>query len=256
MAQAALEFEMSRLTRSLAVAAIIAGVAGATAADAHAIWFAQRARQLAFIYGVGADDLDSLLRLPQVTSVGGYDEHYQPIPTKLRPAGPMVFVDSDGAPAVITAVMFNGIWSKTPDGEWVKKGRDEVPNAVISEKNFKYAVHIARPLTAPLPALPGQVLEIAPVSAKLPEKMGEPMTLRVLFQGKPIAGARVLTDLVNDPDAAPLKTGADGTVTIKVRNQGLNVVNAVYDGPTDEPTKTTKIEHEATLSFVLQHAPE
>jgi uncharacterized GH25 family protein len=152
--------------------------------------------------------------------------------------------------------MFNGVWSKTPDGEWIKKGRDEVPNAIISEKNFKYTVHIARPLSAPLPALPDQVLEIAPVLAKLPEKMGEPMTLRVLYHGKPVAGARVLSDMVNDPDAKPLKTGPDGTVVINVRNQGLNVVNAVYDGPTDDPVKATKIEHEATLSFVLQHAPE
>ena len=249
---------MRRLSKSLAAAAVVAGLAAGTApsAQAHAIWFAQRAKQLAFVYGVGADDLDPLLRLPQVTAVAGYDDRFQPIPTRLRAAGPMVFVDSDGAPAVVTAVMFNGIWSKTPDGEWVKKGRDEVPNAVISEKNFKYTVHIARALSAPLPALPGQVLEIVPVSATLPAKMGEPMTLRVLFQGKPIAGARVLRDMVNDPDAKPLLTGPDGTVTITVRNQGLNVVNAVYDGPTDEPAKTTKIEHEATLSFVLPHAPE
>ncbi|MBJ7375941.1 MAG: DUF4198 domain-containing protein, partial [Sphingobium sp.] len=29
-------------------------------ASAHGIWFAQRARQLALIYGVGADDLDAV----------------------------------------------------------------------------------------------------------------------------------------------------------------------------------------------------
>lgn len=247
---------MRRALKSLAVAAVVAGVGAGSTAQAHAIWFAQRAKQLAFVYGIGADDLDPVLRLPQVTSVAGYDAQFKPIPTKLRQSGPMVFVDSEGAPAVVTGVMFNGVWSKTPDGEWIKKGRDEVPNAIISEKNFKYTVHIARPLSAPLPALPDQVLEIAPVSAKLPEKMGEPMTLRVLFHGKPVAGARVLTDMVNDPDAKPQKTGPDGVVVIHVRNQGLNVVNAVYDGPTDDPAKASKIEHEATLSFVLQHAPE
>ncbi len=153
-------------------------------------------------------------------------------------------------------MLFNGIWCKTPDGEWIKKGKDEVPNCVIAEKNFKYAVHLVGPLSSPLPALPDQILEIAPVDAALPAKMGEPLTLRVLFQGKPVAGARVLADMVNDPDATPVLTGADGTVTIKVRNQGLNVVNAVFNGPSDEPTKANHIEHEATLSFVLQHAPE
>lgn len=82
------------------------------------------------------------------------------------------------------------------------------------------------------------------------------MKVRVLFQGKPVAGARVIADLVNDPDAERIITGADGIATIKVRNQGLNVVNAVYDGPSDEPAKASKMEHEATLTFVLQHAPE
>ena len=43
---------------------------------------------------------------------------------------------------------------------------------------------------------------------------------------------------------------------VGLRNQGLNVITAIYDGPSDEPTKATKMEHLATLSFVLPHAPE
>lgn len=43
---------------------------------------------------------------------------------------------------------------------------------------------------------------------------------------------------------------------LPVRNQGLNVFGALYDGPPDEPTRIDKIEHFATLSFVLPHLPE
>jgi uncharacterized GH25 family protein len=247
---------MKTFSKAFGAAIVATAVAlSATTADAHAIWFAQRSKQLAFIYGVGADDLDSVKRLPLVRSVAGYDAQYKPVATTLRVAGPMVMVDSESPATVVTAVMFNGIWSKTPDGEWLKKGKDEVPNAVISEKNFKYAVYLAGPLSAPMPAFPDQVVQIIPVDA-LPEKMGEPLKLKILFNGKPVAGARVIADLVNDPDAPRLITGADGVVTIKVRNQGINVVNATYDGPSDEPTKASKMEHEATLTFVLQHAPE
>jgi nickel transport protein len=247
---------MNKLSKSLAVVAVVAGMAVSSTAGAHAIWFAQRAKQLAFIYGVGADDLDSVKRLPLVNSVAGYDAQYKPVPTKLRVDGPMVMVDSDAPLTVVTAVMPYGVWSKQPDGEWVKKGRDEVPNALMSTKNFKYAVRIEGPLSKPLPAFPDQTLQIQPVLAQLPAKMGSPMKLRVLLHGKPVAGAKVLADMVNDPDGVPLKTGPDGTVVIKVRNQGLNIVNAVYQGPSDEPAKAQRIEHEATLSFVLQHAPE
>lgn len=241
---------------AIVTAILTASVIVTSTAHAHGIWFAQRAKQLALIYGVGADDLDSVKRLPLIESVSGYDAQWRPVPATLRVAGPLLLVDSDSAPVAVSAVLQNGTWSKTPDGEWVKKGRDEVPDAKISEKTVKYAVHIVGPLSAPLPPLPTQTLQIVPVDATLPEMLGQPLKLRVLFQGKPVAGARVLTDFVNDPDGQPIKSAADGSVTIKVRNQGLNVVTAIFDGPADDPKKVDKIEHLATLSFVLPHAPE
>jgi uncharacterized GH25 family protein len=240
---------------ALAAATLTAGLLTTFTVDAHGIWFAQRATQLALIYGVGADDLDSVKRLPLIRTVWGYDASLQPVKTSLRVAGPLLLVDSEAAPVVVAAVLDNGTWSRTPEGEWLKKGRDEVKNATVSEKTIKYAVHIGGPLSGALPPLEGQTLQILPVGA-VPALLGQPLKLRVLFQGKPVANARVLSDFVNDPDGTPVKSGADGTVTIKVRNQGLNVVTAILDGPADDPSKIDKIEHLATLSFVLPHAPE
>jgi hypothetical protein len=234
----------------------ILGVLAQSVAAAHGIWFAQRATQTALIYGVGADDLDMVKRQGLVTRIDGFDEELQPVPTQLRVAGPLLLVESEAAPAVVSAVMFNGIWSRLPDGKWVKKGRDEVPEATISEKNTKYAVYLRGELSGALQPLPGQRLQILPLAEKLPALLDQPLQLRVLFDGKPMAGVRILRDYVNDPDAEPLTTGADGTVTIKVRNQGLNVVAAIYDGPSDEPKKADKMEHLATLAFVLPHKPE
>lgn len=224
-------------------------------ASAHGIWFAQRATQTALIYGVGADDLDAVKRQPLVTSIVGLDETLQPVPTTLRVAGPLLLVDSEGDASVLGAVLFNGIWSKRPDGEWVKKSRDEVPDAVVAEKNYKYAVQLRGPLSGPLPALPGHTLQIFP-AGPIPEMLDQPLKLKVMFDGKPAAGVRVLRDYVNDPDAKPQLTAKDGTVTIRVRNQGANVVTAIFDGPSDEPKKADKMEHLATLTFTLAHAPE
>jgi nickel transport protein len=246
----------STISTCLAALVLVACMIAMSAAQAHGIWFAQRATQLALLYGIGSDDLDSTKRLPLVSSIAGYDAEWKPIPTTLRVAGPLLLVDSESQPTAVAAVLFNGIWSKTPEGEWLKKGRDEVPKATTSEKNFKYAVRIVGPLTTPIPPLPGQTLQIVPVDATLPILMGKPLKLRVLFQGKPVAGARVMWDWLNDPDGKPVKTAANGTVTIKVRNQGLNVIAAILDGPSDQPAKADKTEHLATLSFVLPHAPE
>lgn len=238
-------------------AALAGGLAMAPAAQAHGIWFAQRATQLAFLYGVGADDLDSLKRLPLVTSMAGYDAAGKPVETSLQPDGRLVLVNLDNQPAILTAVLDNGTWTKTPDGVFHKKGKDELPpKYIISEHTWKYAVHLRAPLTKPLGPLPGQVLQVVPVEAALPAMMGDPIKLRVLYKGQPVAGAKVLHDWINDPDGEPVVSDKDGLVTIKVRNQGLNVIVAIFVGPSDQPTKFDTVEHLASLSFVLPHKPE
>lgn len=247
---------MKRLNKAVALMALVTGLAASGAAQSHGIWFAQRATQLALLYGIGADDLDMVKRFSMVSSMKGYDADGKPVPASLHVDGRLVLVDLENQPAIVAAVLDNGTWSRTPDGKWHKQGRDEQPTATVSEKNTKYAVHIIGPLTKPLPLLPEQTLQIVPVEGKLPALLGQPIKLRVYFKGKPVAGARVMHDWLNDPDGKPVLTGADGTVTIPVRNQGLNVIVAILDSSSEEPKKYDRLEHLATLSFVLPHAPE
>lgn len=243
--------------RGFSLAVVLATAIGVPigAADAHGIWFAQRANQVALIYGIGADDLDTVRRFSQFEDVVGYDADYQPIKSEARIAGPIILVDSDSQPTLLTAVMQNGIWSKTGDGEFEKKTLEEMPGATISEKTIKYSVSIQGPLTKEIPAIPKHALQIIPVGP-IPKLLGEPLKYKVLFMGKPLAGARMINDMINDPDAREQRTAADGTITMPVRNQGLNVIRAVHEGPSDAPTKYRTIEHTATLAFTLAHAPE
>ena len=239
----------------ISAAVLPAAFASIVPADAHGIWFAQRAKQPAMIYGIGADDLDMVKRMPLVASVGAYDASYKPVKATLRASGPIALVDAEEQPTLLVAVLQNGTWSKRPDGEFEKKGRDEMPDATLSEKTVKYAVSIQGPLDKPIPALVGQTLQIVPAAA-IPAMRGTPLKYVVLYNGKPMPGARVINDMVNDPDAKEVMTGADGSVTLPVRNQGLNVIRAVYDGPSDNTVKYDRIEHTATLAFTLAHAPE
>jgi hypothetical protein len=239
--------------KSLLIAGLLTGLT-CEAASAHAVWFAQRSRQTALIYGVGADDLDAVKRFSFIEKMTGYDADYQPMPATPRIAGPIVLVDTDQQPTLLSVVFFNGVWSRV-DGEFVKGGRDEHPDATLAEKNYKYSVSIQGPLSKPIPALADQVLQIVP-AGPIPEQHGGNLTYRVLYKGKPVAGAKVINDLINDPDQKPQTSSADGTVIFPVRNQGLNVIQAVYNGPTDDAKKYDHIESTATLSFTLAHEPE
>jgi hypothetical protein len=190
-----------------------------------------------------------------ITSTRGYDGDYRPIPATLHVTGPLLLFDSDKPTTVETLAVDYGVWSKTPRGEWVNAGKDEVPNAQTSEHNFKYAVHLSGALTKRLPLFPDQVIQIVPLGP-IPKQMGKPLMIRVYFKGKPLPGALVGPDEPTDPDDVGQKTARDGTTRIKVRNQGLNVVVATFDAPSDQPKKYDQMEYKATLSFVLPHAPE
>ena len=61
----------------------------------------------------------------------------------------------------------------------------------------------------------------------------------------------MLADFVNEPTAPTLRTAADGTITLKVRNHGLNVISVVHNMPTENPAQADKVQHRATLSFSL-----
>jgi len=245
-----------RFSRTALAATAAAGVLFAVStADAHAIWFAQRANQLALIYGLGADDLDAVRRMDKLTSVAGYDDKWQPVETKLRVAGPLPLVDSAEPIAAVTAAMNYGIWTLTPDGEWHNEGLDRHPDATRSERTMKYAVYLAKLPTTDVPLFADQVLQIVPVG-RIPEEKGKPIALRVYYEGKPVAGADVVADFVDDPDQPPLKTDAKGEVAFPVRNQGRNTITATIIVPSSEPTLYKSVEQRASLTFVLPHVPE
>jgi uncharacterized GH25 family protein len=242
------------MKKTVLLAAALAAVA-AGQAQAHGIWFAQRADRLALVYGEGNEDLDAVKRLPKITSVSGIADG-KPVPVQLQPEGRLAFVSTNAKPQVVTATMDNGLWSKDAAGKWHGKGFDEVRDAVSSGRYFKYTTHLATPPEAGMNAVPGLALQILPVGPRFPHNKDEPLTVRVLFEGKPLAGARVWHDMVGDPDGTPLVADALGVVTLKVRNQGLNVLKTEHEGPSTEPGKARMTHHLATLSFSLEHAPE
>lgn len=231
-------------------------LAASSASWGHGIWFAQRADHLALIYGDGAEDLDVVKRLAKIASVGGVNAQGERVPVRLEPEGKLAFVNLDGKPAIVTATMNNGLWSRDAAGKWHGKGKNEVSDATISGRYLKYATHLVTLPAGGIKPVPGLALQIVPVGARFPRNKDERLTVRVLFEGKPLAGAKVWQDIVTDPDATPLVADANGEVTLPVRNQGLNVVKAEQETASTDPGKTNMTHHFATLSFMLEHAPE
>ncbi|PZU79612.1 MAG: DUF4198 domain-containing protein [Sphingomonas sp.] len=234
----------------------LASLGSTGTAVAHGIWFGQRGEQPVLAYGIGADDLEIVSSKGKVLSLKAYDDSFNPAPATLEATGPVLLVRSAIKPALMAAVMDNGTWSQLPNHEWVEKPKGTVAGStLVTETAMKYAVAIQKPLTKPVPLLPEQILQIVPVTP-IPDLLGKPVTYRVYYRGKPIAGVQVIADMIGDPDAKPVMSGANGEVTLNVRNQGINVLRAIYVVKPADASKTDRIEHLATLTFTLAHAPE
>jgi len=238
------------------IAILLLLVAATTTAYAHGIWFAERSKQLTLIFGVGADDLNMVERLPRVTDVAAYDVLQQPVETSLRASEFLVTADLGAHPAIVSAVFDNGIWSQKEDGSWSRGTRAEVPNTVLSVAVLKYTVHLRSALAEPLGHLPGQDLQIVPDDAVLPDKLDSEIGLRILYKGRPAAGAEIIRDFVYDPDAETVISDDQGRVRLRIRNQGLNVIKAYYQTESSDHEGANRDQIVATLSFVLPHEPE
>lgn len=140
-----------------------------------------------------------------------------------------------------SAFLDGGFWSLTPDGER-NLPRNAVPDAVRSWQSRQFAKWID--VRSPAAGLTlGDELEIVPVSDLSRVRQGDKATFRVLWQGKPVAGAVLAID------HAPLgETDAAGECRVKVRAAEVESVSATLKRPLGTPEADTLVA-EASLTF-------
>jgi hypothetical protein len=141
----------------------------------------------------------------------------------------------------LSAFHHGGFYSLTPDGE-VNLPRNQAENAVKAWESRQFAKWIdvgSRAAAKPL----GEDLEIVPASDFSGRKVGDKVTLKVLSQGKPVAGAVVAID------HKPLgETDSAGEARIRLRSAGVESVSASIR----RPVKTAEADDlvlEASLTF-------
>jgi nickel transport protein len=140
-----------------------------------------------------------------------------------------------------SAFLDGGFWSLTPDGER-NLPRTQVPDAVRSWQSRKFAKWIDVRSPAAAVAL-GDELEIVPVTDLARLHAGEQATFRVLWNGKPVAGAVLAVDHrpVGETDQA-------GACRVPLRAAGMESVSATLKRPIASPEADT-LALAASLTF-------
>jgi uncharacterized GH25 family protein len=113
----------------------------------------------------------------------------------------------------------NGYRIKTAEGIYRNAARRLAPDAVESVWSSKFAKAITGS-DAPCQTALGHDLEIVPLSDPDAVKVGQSLRLRVLFQGKPLAGAEVErgdgTTVVAEKDIPRFTTDAEGVASVPI----------------------------------------
>jgi len=223
-----------------ALAVVIAALAAPPAARAHDLWLERDGEGLVLRYGHrGGEVLDldaAKVKAIRCRRSGAPQADVRPgavaEPRALRTAARC---------DVASAVLDNGFWSLTPDGEKNLPG-SRVPDAVRSWQSRQFAKWIdVRSVEAG--AVLGDELEIVPAGDLSRVRRGDKATFRVLWQGKPVAGAVLAIDHqpLGESDGA-------GECRLKVRAAEVESVSATLRRPLGTPEAETLVA-EASLTF-------
>lgn len=236
--------QITAVSGALALALSLPATAGA-----HGAWVAERWGELGVVYGHGAgDDAYDPARIVEAVAVG---EDGAPVAVNVDKREKSAILKPDGEPAAIALTFDNGYWTEKTDGKWVNEPKDKVADAKETGHYIKNNLALIHAHGA-LPAFPRQDLQIVPLDNPVGRKAGDPIRLRVLHAGKPLAGAVVTLDYVNQASLKSAPTDADGEVVVAIRNDGLNVLSVDHSVPLENDPKADKIGYTATLSFVAE----
>ncbi|MBB2496462.1 DUF4198 domain-containing protein [Aquipseudomonas ullengensis] len=215
--------------------------------QAHGLWTEQRRGAIEVVYGHGAED--DAFDAKKISSAWAYDVAGKQIPVTVQRLADHARLQPLKPPAAVAVVLDNGAWSQTPDKQWINQGRSQVPTSVHSLHTYKFSLAIYREGVR-LPALDVLGLAIVPEVDPLKVGPGKPLPIRVLLDGKPVAGVKLIGDYRGAPHSVSAETDSEGRAQVMVRNEGLNIIAAELYVPVENDADISERGLFSSLTFV------
>jgi nickel transport protein len=214
---------------------------------AHGVWIAQRTGEPALVMGKGAEDVR--YTPGTVTRFEGFNLAGDRVKLVTRSTMEQLRFKWEPELAVVVSELRPGPMTRRADGVWRRGARGPKEDGVGFE-TFRYGIHVFADGQAP--RLPQRArLMIEPIGSILKVKVGDEVAVRVLFDGKPLADAKVSPDYITAASESA-RADKDGKVMVRVRNDGLNALVARHEVDADGRTQgIDRIAFSATLSFIL-----
>lgn len=237
---------MKKWCASALCALALVGLAGAS--QAHGVYVADRLDQPTLVLGEGP--YDNVYESKMVTNVLGFDLKNQPMPVDVEfKEHNMIFIPTDQLGTTVTFFDY-GYFTKDKDGKLHREPIDQVKDAVKSTHAIKWNVNYWKADVQPM-AIQGLPIQIVPAVNPLTLRKGDSFKIQVLKDGKPMANAPLIGDVINDLTNES-KTDENGNAIVTVNANGLNVIGVEIAYPTERTGEQNK--YFSSLSFTI--APE
>lgn len=226
------------------LAACLASLAFSSA-HAHDLWLEKSGKHLTLYQGhrhsahAGAETMAYGNKF--VTAAKCLDERGAARPLAIAGTSPWM---AAGDCAALLLELSSGYWSKTP---WETRNvpKNEAHGAIrswLSKDSLKRLERWSTAFVQPL----GQGLEIVPTTDPFALKPDDKLVVRVLRDGKPVAGVPVAYH--GDTRG---ETDSDGRIAIRLRHGGVQLISASIEVPLKDGKADVEILA-ATLQFELQ----
>ena len=203
----------------------------AAPAWAHDAWIELQGPPHAVVFG--HDGQGEPYDVSKVRQVRAWNAAGQALAVRTRAGAQGVQVEAEGGPAALWAVEFdNGFWVRQ-DGKSRNVPRTAVQGPVESSSRalkfgktvLAWGEQVAKPV--------GQRLEIVPLATRAPAA-GQALPVQVLFEGRPLPGAKVVVEGDRPHDGPAATTDAQGRATVTLR-RGVQLVTVGHSVPYPGP---------------------
>ncbi|SNB44813.1 cobalt transporter CbiM [Geobacter sp. DSM 9736] len=182
---------------------------GAAAASAHDYWIERMGKHYAVVYGHREQRLE--YDPAKVKRVTVYNAAGVQLDFKKEVRSKAMLIHPSGKACLILADLESGYWSKTIYG-LKNLPKRKATRPIESFKAYHYSKSIVSAGEAALKPVEGLRLDIVPIRNPLDMKAGDTLPLKVLFDGKPYAGAPV----EGDHDKIG-QTDGEGTINVTLK---------------------------------------
>jgi cobalamin biosynthesis protein CbiM len=224
----------------VALCICLMGMLCASPAFAHDYWIEKEGANYALMYGHSNRHME--YDPADVKQVRVYDAAGKPIAFQTEPRGKVMTIKPAGPPSVIVAELDRGYWSKTISG-WKHLPKRQAAHVVEAVRSYDYCKSIVSWGAAAQKPVEGVKLDLVPQENPFDLKPGETLPVKVVYGGKPLAGAEV-----EGNDEKVTTTDAEGIARVRLK-KGRVVISVDHREPLTGDPDADFVTMTTTLAF-------